>query len=65
MTQYSVSGTYDSKTGRFRLAPKDWISPHPAALEMIRMEGTRDPASHKLTGKMLSGKCDPFELFPS
>ena len=61
---YSVTGTYDAKTGGFHLEPKSWIGPHPAVLEMIGMEGTRDPASRKLMGKMLSGKCDTFELFP-
>ncbi len=61
---YNLSGHFDSKTGRFRLDPKPWVAPHPAALEAMGIEGTFDAETRKLTAKMLSDKCDAVELVP-
>jgi hypothetical protein len=61
---YHLTGQYDAKTGRFRLDPQRWNGPHPAVFEMIGIEGRFDPESRKITGKMLSSKCDAVELVP-
>jgi len=61
---YYLTGPYDTKTGRFRLEPKRWIDDHPAALEMIGIEGRFDAATETMTAKMLSSKCDAVEIAP-
>ena len=59
---YFLAGPYDTKTGRFHLEPKRWVTDHPAAFEMIGIEGRFDAASETLTAKMLSNKCDAVEF---
>jgi hypothetical protein len=61
---YSLSGHYDPKTGHFHLEPKPWVTPHPAALEAMGIEGIFDAETRKMTAKMLSNKCDAVELTP-
>jgi hypothetical protein len=61
---YTLSGSYDTKTGRFHLEPKPWTAPHPSALEAIGIEGTIDPQTKKMNAKMLSSKCDVVEMVP-
>jgi hypothetical protein len=61
---YTLAGSYDPKTGRFHLEPKQWAGPHPAAFELIGIEGTFDAETRKMTAKMLSNKCDAVELVP-
>ena len=62
---YSLAGSYDPKTGRFHLEPKQWVAPHPAAFEAIGIEGTFDAETRKMTAKMLSNKCDAVETGPA
>lgn len=64
-TRYSLAGSYDPMTGRFHLEPKQWLDPHPAAFELIGIEGTFEAETRKISAKMLSGKCDAVELVPS
>jgi hypothetical protein len=62
---YNLAGSYDPRTGRFHLDPKQpWVAPHPAALEAIGIEGTFDTETRKFNAKMLSDKCDALELVP-
>jgi hypothetical protein len=62
--RYTLAGSYDPKTGRFHLEPKRWLDPHPAAFEMIGIDGTFDAATGKTTAKMLSNQCDAVEMVP-
>lgn len=59
---YVVAGTRDAKTGRFHLEPKEWNGPHPTSLAKYGMEGTFDAETQKITGKMLSERCDALEF---
>jgi len=60
---YRLTGPYDRKTGHFRLIPQKWsTSQHPPGLEMIGIEGQYDFATHQVTAKMLSDKCDAVEF---
>ena len=60
---YKLRGPYDRKTGQFRLTPWQWsTSRHPPGLEMIGMEGKYDFATHRISAKMLSDKCDVVEF---
>ena len=59
---YMVAGTRDAKTGRFHLEPKEWNGPHPANLAKYGMEATFDAETQKITGKMLSDRCDALEF---
>jgi hypothetical protein len=64
MASYSMTGTYDAKTGSLHVDPKDWRGAHPAGLQMLGLDGARDPATHWLKGKVLNANCDTFELAP-
>jgi hypothetical protein len=44
---YTLAGSYDPKTGRFHLEPKQWAGPHPAAFELIGIEGTFDAETRR------------------
>jgi hypothetical protein len=61
---YLLAGSYDHKTGRFHLEPKQWSGPHPAALEMVGIEGTFDGRTQQISAKMLSPRCDAVDLVP-
>jgi hypothetical protein len=59
---YMLAGTRDAKTGRFHVEAKEWSGPHPASLGKYGMEGTLDAKTGKVTGKMLSDRCDALEF---
>ena len=60
---YELTGQYDQRTGRFQLQPQRWIR-RPTNYGMVGLEGTRDPASGRLTGKITYAGCTAFELAP-
>jgi hypothetical protein len=63
-TGYRLKGSYDEKNGRFHFEPEPWTTPHPSALQALGIEGTFDPASRKVTARMLGGNCDAAEMVP-
>lgn len=58
---YSLRGTYDPSTGKFRLNPDQWTSAAPAGYVMVGMEGTFNSDDDKVSGKITYGKCTTFE----
>jgi hypothetical protein len=64
MGSYSLAGQYDVRSGRFHLEPQRRIDRRPVAYTMIGMEGTFDPSSRRLAGKIASPNCGVFELKP-
>ena len=60
---YSMTGTYDERTGRFQLMPQQWMS-RPQGYNMVGLEGAFDRASRSLRGKVSSFNCQGFELAP-
>jgi hypothetical protein len=60
---YSMTGTYDERTGRFQLKPLQWLRRH-QGYEMIGLEGTFDRASRGLRGRVDNVACQGFELVP-
>ena len=59
---YALTGQYDARSGRFRLQPQRWVGPQPPGYGMVGMDGTFDPASQRLTGKIMGFTCGAFEL---
>ena len=59
---YRLSGSYDAASGEFRLDPEAWIGQAPAGWVMSGLEGTLDPASGRITGKLLNRGCGGLEL---
>ncbi len=62
---YTLKGSFDDKSGSFHFEPLQWAGAHPAALEMIGIEGRLDAAARKVTAKMLSASCDAVEIVPN
>jgi hypothetical protein len=65
MGSYSLAGQFDVRSGHFRLEPQRRIDHRPVTYNMIGLEGTFDPASRRLTGKIASPNCSVFELAPA
>jgi hypothetical protein len=63
MGSYSMTGNYDERAGAFQLTPQRWLSRRPAAgSSMLLLQGRFDPNRRRLTGKIGSLFCGPFEL---
>jgi hypothetical protein len=58
---YSLSGKYDSATGNFRLNPVKWEPPEPRGFVMVGMDGTFNPNTKQVSGKITSPTCSTFE----
>ncbi len=59
---YSLAGQYDEQAGTFLLMPKRWESRPSRGYQMVGMQGRYDPATKRLTGKILNFACRAFEL---
>jgi hypothetical protein len=58
---YSLSGKYDPATGNFRLNPVKWEPPEPRGFVMVGMDGTFNPNTKQVSGKITSPACSTFE----
>ncbi|HWY56044.1 MAG TPA: hypothetical protein VNZ03_16375 [Terriglobales bacterium] len=58
---YSLSGTFDASSGRFRLNPVSWETQPPAGYAMIGMEGAFDPRGGQVAGKITAPACGNFQ----
>jgi hypothetical protein len=60
---FSMRGTYDERTARFKLAPQQWMR-HPRGYDMLGLDGTLDPSSRGMRGRVNYFGCQGFELAP-
>jgi hypothetical protein len=58
---YSISGTFDGKSGKFKLSPVKWEVQPPLAYSMVGMDGAFDPNAGQVTGKIASPFCGAFQ----
>ena len=58
---YSMSGTLDAATGKFRLTPVKWETQAPPGYVMVGMDGVFDSSKGEVTGKILFDRCSTFE----
>ena len=57
---YSLSGTFDAASGKFKLNPVKWEVPPPESYAMVGMEGAFDPGTGQVAGKITYGSCGTF-----
>src|SRR6267142_4463331 len=58
---YSLSGTFDAASGKFKLDPVKWEVPPPAGYSMVGMDGAFDPSTGQVAGKITYGSCGAFQ----
>lgn len=58
---YSLSGTFDAASGKFRLSPVKWEGPAPAGFTMVGLQGVLDPAPPRVSGKITNASCGAFQ----
>lgn len=58
---YSLHGTWDAATGKFRLAPVKWETAPPPGYSMVGVDGTFNSGSGQVSGKVISGSCFGFQ----
>lgn len=58
---YSLNGTFDAASGKFRLNPVKWETPPPGGYTMVGMDGAFDPGAGKVAGKITLGNCGAFQ----
>jgi hypothetical protein len=58
---YSLSGTFDAASGKFKLNPVKWETPPPGGYVMVGMDGAFDPGSGQVAGKITNGSCGAFQ----
>jgi hypothetical protein len=58
---YSLSGTLEAASGKFKLNPVKWDTPPPGGYVMVGMDGAFDPGTGQVTGKITNGSCGAFQ----
>jgi hypothetical protein len=58
---YSLNGTFDASSGKFRLNPVKWETPPPGGYIMVGMDGAFDPSTGQVVGKITYGNCRNFQ----
>jgi hypothetical protein len=58
---YSLNGTFDAASGKFKLNPVKWETPPPGGYVMVGMDGSFDPRSGQVAGKITNGSCGAFQ----
>lgn len=58
---YSLNGTFDAASGKFKLNPVKWETSPPGSYAMVGMDGAFDPGSGQVAGKITYGSCDTFQ----
>ena len=58
---YSLNGTFDAASGKFKLNPVKWETPPPGGYVMVGMDGAFDPGTGQVAGKITSGSCGAFQ----
>src|SRR5713101_6857049 len=58
---YSLSGTFDAASGKFKLNPVKWENPPPGSYSMVGMDGAFDPGTGQVAGKITNGSCGTFQ----
>jgi hypothetical protein len=60
---YTLRGTYNAATGKFRLDPDKWEPPEPANYVMVGMDGEFNFSKEQVAGKITAGygACTTFE----
>jgi hypothetical protein len=52
---YTLSGTYDAATGKFRLNPVEWEPPAPPGFVMVGIDGAFNSRAEQVFGKITGG----------
>jgi hypothetical protein len=60
---YSMSGSWNARSGRFHLEPQQWIQ-HPPGFNWLALDGTLDPRTRRMSGRIPTFGCSNFELGP-
>jgi hypothetical protein len=58
---YSLNGTFDAASGKFKLNPVKWETPPPGGYSMVGMDGAFDPGTGQVAGKITYGSCGAFQ----
>lgn len=58
---YSMSGTFDAASGKFKLNPVKWEVPPPGSYSMVGMDGAFDPGTGQVAGRITNGSCGAFQ----
>jgi hypothetical protein len=60
---YTLSGTYDAATGKFRLDPVEWEPPAPPGFVMVGVDGVFNFSAEQVSGKITGGygACTTFD----
>ena len=58
---YSLNGTIDAASGKFKLDPVKWEVPPPGGYMMVGMDGAFDPSTGQVAGKITYGNCRNFQ----
>jgi hypothetical protein len=58
---YTLIGTYDAATGKFRLDPEKWEPPEPANYVMVGMDGAFNSSTEQVSGKITYATCSTFD----
>jgi TPR repeat protein len=58
---YSMSGTFDAVSGKFKLNPLKWETPPPGGYSMVGIDGAFDPGTGQVAGKITNGSCGAFQ----
>ncbi len=57
---FTMTGQFDSGNSRFHLEPERWIT-RPQSVGMVTLDGSIDPQTGSLSGKVATTGCDDFE----
>ena len=58
---YSLSGTFDAASGKFKLNPVKWEIPPPGSYVMVGLDGAFVPGTGQVAGKITYGSCGAFQ----
>ena len=58
---YSLNGTFDAASRKFKLNPVKWEVSPPGSYSMVGMDGAFDPGTGRVAGKITYGSCGTFQ----
>lgn len=58
---YSMRGTFEAVSGKFKLNPVKWETPPPGGYVMVGMDGAFDPGAGQVAGKITYTSCGAFQ----
>jgi hypothetical protein len=58
---YTLNGTFDAASGKFKLNPVKWETPPPEGYSMVGMDGAFEPGTGQVVGRITYGTCGAFQ----